>query len=112
MPKKFLIHVDFVGPAPPRPVVQLSVNFWYLGLLVLGANLVLGSMLVGNHWSKVAPKLENSLLIFFRVALASQPFEKMTGSVKIQDDKVHWWSQVPRSVTINFSLKAPLEKEI
>ena len=79
MPKKFLIHVDFVGPArpgpaPPRPVVQLSVNFWYLGLLVLGANLVLGSMLVGNHWSKVAPKLENSLLIFFRVAMASQPF--------------------------------------
>ena len=64
MPKKFLIHVDFVGPARPRPVVQLSVNFWYLGLLVLGANLVLGSMLVGNHWSKVAPKLENSLLIF------------------------------------------------
>ena len=62
--KEFLIHVDFVGPAPPRPVVQLSVNFWYLGLLVLGANLVLGSMLVGNHWSKVAPKLENSLLIF------------------------------------------------
>ena len=73
MPKKFLIHIDFAGPAPPRPVVQLSVNFWYLGLLVLGANLVLGSMLVGNHWSKVAPKLENSLLIFFRVAITPQP---------------------------------------
>ena len=56
-------------------VVQLSVNFWYLGLLVLGANLVLGSMLVGNHWSKAAPKLENSLLIFFSLALASQPFK-------------------------------------
>ena len=74
MPKKFLIHIDFAGPAPPRPVVQLSVNFWYLGLLVLGANLVLGSMLVGNHWSKVTPKLENSLLIFFRVAITPQPF--------------------------------------
>ena len=75
MPKKFLIHIDFAGPAPPRPVVQLSVNFWYLGLLVLGANLVLGSMLVGNHWSKVTPKLENSLLIFFRVAITPQPFK-------------------------------------
>ena len=73
MPKKFLIHVDFVGLS--RPVVQLSVNFWYLGLLVLGANLVLGSMLVSNHWSKVAPKLENSLLIFFRVAITPQPFD-------------------------------------
>ena len=83
MPKKFLIHVDFVGPAPPRPVVQLSVNFWYLGLLVLGANLVLGSMLVSNHWSKVAPKLENSLLIFFRVAMASQPFQRYFKLVSI-----------------------------
>ena len=73
MPKKILIYVFFKTLWSPH-VVQLSVNFWYLGLLVLGANLVLGSMLVGNHWSKVAPKLENSLLIFFSLALASQPF--------------------------------------
>ena len=51
-------------PLWPPHVVQLSVNFWYLGLLVLGANLVLGSMLVGNHGSKAAPKLDNSPLIF------------------------------------------------
>ena len=75
MPKKILIYVFFKTLWSPH-VVQLSVNFWYLGLLVLGANLVLGSMLVGNHWSKVAPKLENSLLIFFSLALASQPFKK------------------------------------
>ena len=76
MPKKFLIYVFFKPLWAPH-VVQLSVNFWYLGLLVLGANLVLGSMLVGNHWSKVAPKLENSLLIFFRVAITPQPFQKL-----------------------------------
>ena len=73
MPKKFLIYVFLMTLGPPH-VVQLSVNFWYLGLFVLGANLVLGSVLVGNHLSKVAPKLENSLLILFSLALASQPF--------------------------------------
>ena len=71
---KEIPHLRFLKTLWAPHVVQLSVNFWYLGLLVLGANLVLGSMLVGNHWSKVAPKLENSLLIFFSLALASQPF--------------------------------------
>ena len=70
---KEIPHLRFLKTLWAPHVVQLSVNFWYLGLLVLGANLVLGSMLVGNHWSKVAPKLENSLLIFFSLALASQP---------------------------------------
>ena len=72
---KEIPHLRFLKTLWAPHVVQLSVNFWYLGLLVLGANLVLGSMLVGNHWSKVAPKLENSLLIFFSLALASQPFD-------------------------------------
>ena len=87
MPKKFLIYVFFKPLWAPH-VVQLSVNFWYLGLLVLGANLVLGSMLVGNHWSKVAPKLENSLLIFFSLALASQPFGHRTSR-----SGRNWWNQ-------------------
>ena len=73
MPKKCLGHV-FKTLSAPHDVVQLSVNFWHLCLLGLGANLVLGSILVGNHLCKVAPKSENSLLFFFRVAMGSGPF--------------------------------------
>ena len=72
MPKKCLGHV-FKTLSAPHDVVQLSVNFWHLCLLGLGANLVLGSILVGNHLCKVAPKSENSLLFFFRVAMGSGP---------------------------------------
>ena len=75
MPKKCLGHV-FKTLSAPHDVVQLSVNFWHLCLLGLGANLVLGSILVGNHLCKVAPKSENSLLFFFRVAMGSGPFKK------------------------------------
>ena len=74
MPKKCLGHV-FKTLSAPHDVVQLSVNFWHLCLLGLGANLVLGSILVGNHLCKVAPKSENSLLFFFRVAMGSGPFQ-------------------------------------
>ena len=75
MPKKCLGHV-FKTLSAPHDVVQLSVNFWHLCLLGLGANLVLGSILVGNHLCKVAPKSENSLLFFFRVAMGSGPLKK------------------------------------
>ena len=75
MPKKCLGHV-FKTLSAPHDVVQLSVNFWHLCLLGLGANLVLGSILVGNHLCKVAPKSENSLLSFFRVAMGSGPLEE------------------------------------
>ena len=63
MLKKCLGHV-FKALSAPHDVVQLSVNFWHLCLLGLGANLVLGSILVGNHLCKVAPKSEKSLLFF------------------------------------------------
>ena len=72
MPKKCLGHV-FKTLSAPHDVVQLSVNFWHLCLLGLGANLVLGSILVGNHLCKVAPKSENSLLFFLEQRWAAGP---------------------------------------
>ncbi len=78
MPKKFLIHVDFVGPARPGPAPPRgSVKCQLLILRFVGPGCQPGFRLYASKqsfWSKVAPKLENSLLIFFRVAMASQPF--------------------------------------